>query len=147
MKARSRTISLVSRSEIVSGILSIPDAREPSPALIVCHGALDFKENFAEFCEYLAARGVATLALDMHGHGASGGRRYHVNMHEWVPDISAALDHLVALLEIVERRRSGFLWWDSRPGGSGPRPEDPVPHHAGHRTTPWASLTPASSPS
>ena len=108
MKARSRTISLVSRSEIVSGILSLPDAREPSPALIVCHGALDFKENFAELCEYLGARGMATLALDMHGHGASGGKRYHVNMHDWVSDIGTALDHLVALPEIRENGIGAF---------------------------------------
>ncbi len=66
-----------------------------SPALIICHGAGEFKENYFELCELLAGRGVATLAIDMHGHGQSGGERYCVNMQQWVADIQAAIDFLL----------------------------------------------------
>ncbi len=65
------------------------------PALIVCHGAGDFKENFFELAECVAAKSnVAVLCLDMHGHGASGGNRFHVNMNEWKSDIRSAVSFL-----------------------------------------------------
>ena len=115
MGVRSTTISLLSRSDMISGALFLPEAHEPVPALVLCHGALDFKENFTELCEYLGAQGIATLALDMHGHGASGGRRFHVNIHDWVSDISAALDYLTALPDI---RKGGIGAFGFSSGGT-----------------------------
>jgi alpha-beta hydrolase superfamily lysophospholipase len=75
-------------------MLFLPESLRPAPAVIVCHGAGEFKENYFELCELLADRGVAALAIDMHGHGESSGERYCVEMREWVPDIQAAIDFL-----------------------------------------------------
>lgn len=80
----------------------------PQSVVIVCHGAGEFKENYLELAAYLADRGIASLLLDMHGHGASGGRQYHVNMREWVADISAALDYLETRGD-VDSERIGAL--------------------------------------
>ncbi|HPI92219.1 MAG TPA: alpha/beta fold hydrolase [Deltaproteobacteria bacterium] len=100
MGSRRVSISLLSRSDTITGVLTLPDAREPVPALVLCHGALGFKENLAELGEYLCSRGIASLALDMHGHGASGGERCHVNIGDWVSDIRCAVDYLRTVQEI-----------------------------------------------
>lgn len=55
---------------------------------------MDFKEHYFEFCEFLAARGIASLALDMHGNGQSQGERFHVEICQWADDIRSALDFL-----------------------------------------------------
>jgi alpha-beta hydrolase superfamily lysophospholipase len=63
--------------------------------LIITHGAGEFKENYYELSEHLVRHGIAALALDMHGHGKSGGRAYQIDMNEWVADIRAACDFIV----------------------------------------------------
>ncbi|MDZ4289198.1 MAG: alpha/beta fold hydrolase, partial [Prosthecobacter sp.] len=67
---------------------------DKAPVLIVSHGAGDQKDDYLEMAQYLAERGISSLLVDMHGHGASGGQRYHVTMREWVADIIAAVDYL-----------------------------------------------------
>src|SRR6266478_1258834 len=88
-------IQLLSLGDELVGTLFLPAATGRSPVLIICHGAGEFKENYFELCELLAGRGVATLAIDMHGHGQSAGERYYVNMRQWVADVQAAIDFLL----------------------------------------------------
>lgn len=78
------------------------------PVVIVSHGAGEFKENYLEMASALARRGVASLLLDMHGHGESGGSAYHVSMREWVPDIRAALDYLSARADVDPAKIAAF---------------------------------------
>src|SRR6266436_385538 len=80
MKAYRQSVHLRSLGDELAGVLFLPAATGRSPVLIICHGAGEFKENYFELCELLASRGVATLAIDMHGHGQSAGERYYVNM-------------------------------------------------------------------
>jgi alpha-beta hydrolase superfamily lysophospholipase len=96
MNAQHTTVTIQSLGETLEGVLFCPETGGPAPALIVCHGAGEYKENYFEFCEFLAHNGVASLALDMHGHGASGGARFHVVIREWVEDIRRAVDFLSA---------------------------------------------------
>jgi uncharacterized protein len=98
--ARRTDVSFLSGTDTISGTLFIPGADIPLPALIICHGALDFRENYFDLCEYLAGKGIASLAIDMHGHGASGGKRFHVNMKDWVSDIRRAIDFLEGMPDI-----------------------------------------------
>jgi len=93
-------VSFLSGPDKIVGALFIPKAATPLPALIICHGALDFKENYHELCEYLAGKGIASLAIDMHGHGESGGSRFHINISDWVSDIRCAIDYLEQRPEI-----------------------------------------------
>ncbi len=80
----------------------------PAPVLIVSHGAGEFKENYLEMASYLSARGIASLLLDMHGHGESGGRAYHVSIPEWTADIIAAIDYLQTRPDVDGARISAF---------------------------------------
>lgn len=94
MNTLMESVCLRSHGDDLAGTLFLPEGEAPAPALIICHGAGEYKENYFELCEILAARGLAALAIDMHGHGASAGERYHVNMREWVADVRAAIDFL-----------------------------------------------------
>ena len=108
MKANRESVTLRSLEDKLAGVLFLPDTREAAPVLILCHGAGEFKENYFELCGLLAEQGVATLALDMHGHGESGGERFHVDMREWVADIRAAIDFLSAHPRVDEHRIGAF---------------------------------------
>ena len=71
MMTIKESVHLKSLGDELAGTLFYPDSKRPAPVLIICHGAGEFKENYYELCELLASRGVATLAIDMHGHGQS----------------------------------------------------------------------------
>jgi alpha-beta hydrolase superfamily lysophospholipase len=89
-------IAFRSLGDLLQGWLYLPPGDGPFPALIISHGAGEHHKNYREFCEVLASRGIATFVPDMHGHGESEGARFHVRMEQWVPDIQAAIDVLVA---------------------------------------------------
>jgi uncharacterized protein len=91
MRIAEEKLEFISLGSRISSVLFLPETHLPLPALIVCHGAMDFKENYFPFCSSLAGKGIAALAVDMHGYGESEGSRYHVVMEEWVADIRAAL--------------------------------------------------------
>src|SRR4051794_11156336 len=42
--------------------------------VVICHGAGSQKENHLDFARACLAHGMAAVAFDMRGHGASGGR-------------------------------------------------------------------------
>ncbi len=94
MTLNRQDVTFDSLGQKVAAMLFLPDGDRPAPALIVCHGAGEYKENYYEMCEQLCRKGVAALAVDMHGHGKSGGERYYVDMREWVADVIAAVDFL-----------------------------------------------------
>jgi uncharacterized protein len=91
MRIETERLEFMSLGSRMASMLFLPESRLPAPALIMCHGAMDFKENYFPFCTFLAQKGIAALAVDMHGYGESEGNRYHVVMEEWVADIRAAL--------------------------------------------------------
>jgi alpha-beta hydrolase superfamily lysophospholipase len=94
MTVTRQPVELKSLNERLTGVLFLPGSGNGFPAMIICHGAGEFKENYFELCECLAERGVAALAIDMHGHGESEGERIHVNMEQWVADVRAAVEFL-----------------------------------------------------
>ncbi|MFH1149500.1 MAG: alpha/beta fold hydrolase [Actinomycetota bacterium] len=58
----------------VAGLLIIPSGqREEVPAVIFSHGATTNKELYLPMCRELVRRGIAVLAIDLPGHGGSGG--------------------------------------------------------------------------
>jgi len=108
MTMQKEPITLKSLGDELKGTLFCPEAPKKVPVLIICHGAGEFKENYFELCELLAGRGVATLAIDMHGHGQSEGERYYVNMRQWVADIQAAIDFLLTHPKVDGKRIGAF---------------------------------------
>jgi alpha-beta hydrolase superfamily lysophospholipase len=99
-------VSFPSLGEAIQATLFTPSSTGPHPVLIITHGAGEFKENYSELAEHLVRHGIAALALDMHGHGKSGGRAYQIEMNEWVADIRAACD-FIAKHEALDSGRIG----------------------------------------
>ncbi len=118
---KTEQVQFKSLQDTITGTLFLPgDTNHDSspqsiPAVLFCHGAIDYKEHFFEFAGYLARHGYASLAIDMHGHGQSEGNRYHVRMDQWVPDVIAATDFL-AQHPSVDAKRIGAVGFSS--GGS-----------------------------
>jgi len=108
MSSSRADVCLCSLGDDLAATLFLPASDLPAPVLIICHGAGEFKEHYFELCETLSARGVATLAVDMHGHGGSAGTRYHVDMHQWVADIQAAIEFLLRQPRIDGGRIAAF---------------------------------------
>lgn len=106
--AKRETIELRSLGDALAGVLFLPACASPAPALIICHGAGEFKENYFELCECLAAKGVAALAIDMHGHGQSEGDRFYVDISKWVEDIRAAVEFLARHPQVDGGRLGAF---------------------------------------
>lgn len=102
------SVSLRSLGDTLAATFFVPEGSQPLPVLIICHGAGEFKEHYYELCEVLAARGVATLAVDMHGHGQSAGPRFYVEMRQWVADIQAAIEFLLQDPRIDGQRIAAF---------------------------------------
>lgn len=108
MNLRRQQIYLRSLNERLAAVLFLPENAAPCPAMIVCHGAGEFKENYFELCECLSEKGVAALAVDMHGHGESEGERFHVEMSEWVADVRAAVEFLSTHPRVGSARIGAF---------------------------------------
>lgn len=106
--SRERVVFRSLGVDIHAYFISAQNTEPPGPTLIVSHGAGEFKENYLEMAEYLSKRGVSCLLLDMHGHGDSGGHRYHVAMKEWVPDLIAALDYLATRPDVDIQKIGAF---------------------------------------
>jgi alpha-beta hydrolase superfamily lysophospholipase len=108
MSVHKQTVSVRSLNDELSGVLFLPEGQGRAPVLIICHGAGEFKENYFELCELLSGRGVATLAIDMHGHGQSAGERYYVKMCQWVADVQATIDFLLTHPRIDGKKIGAF---------------------------------------
>jgi alpha-beta hydrolase superfamily lysophospholipase len=89
-------VEFLSAGNLIKGRLFLPEGQGPFPSLLISHGAGEHHRNYVEFCRYLAGRGIASLAVDMRGHGGSEGDRFHVKMAQWTEDLQAALDFLSA---------------------------------------------------
>ena len=61
------------------GDLAIPKAREPVPAVLMLNKAAGNREVYSDLADELAIRGIASLRLDLRGHGES------VNLGTFVP--------------------------------------------------------------
>jgi dienelactone hydrolase len=56
---------------VLSGTLSVPEGRGKHPAVILVHPLRSDRKDWAPLIEKLNTRGLATLALDLRGHGQS----------------------------------------------------------------------------
>jgi lysophospholipase len=72
-------------------------AAAPRAALVVVHGLGDHAGRYDDFAARMAGLGISTWAMDLRGHGRSGGRRGHV------PEFGVYLQELDLFRREVER--------------------------------------------
>jgi alpha-beta hydrolase superfamily lysophospholipase len=73
-----------------------PEATTPPRAtVVIMHGLKDHSSRYAEFAEWLVARGFAVYAFDLRGHGNSDGNRVWVDRFEqYVQDLSGFIQRV-----------------------------------------------------
>ena len=107
----AENVIVISQGAEIHGVLREAD-QQKSRAVIFCHGAFEFKENWSTYAELLTSEGYATFTFDFTGHGESQGLRSLVDLRVWAYNIRDILNHL-------QRRgyqRFGLVGWGS--GGS-----------------------------
>ena len=72
----------------------LPDA--PRAIVGVLHGYADYAERYAHVLAAWGVRGIASVALDMRGHGRAEGRRGYCARFEEFLDDARELERLVA---------------------------------------------------
>lgn len=85
-----------------------PEGPGPWPAVLCVHGLTLTQAIFIEPAAALAARGVASLRLDLRGHGASGGELKEQGFDDQVADLRAGFEGMAAL-EGADAGRRGLL--------------------------------------
>ncbi len=103
-----KRIEFTSGDRTLAGVLFAPE-ETANPAVVFCHGAFEFKENWLDYAERLSERGFSCLAFDFAGHGESGGIPSTVEMDVWTEDVRSALD----FLESLGFSRFGVVGWSS----------------------------------
>ncbi len=105
-----KKITIPCHSETIAGVLFKADNNQkpPSPCIIICHGAFEYKENFFALADSLCKSGINSIAIDMPGHGESTGDRFHINIGLWCQSISATIDCLALQPDIDENRIGAF---------------------------------------
>ena len=78
---------------LLTGLLYEPSAR-PAPGVVLVHMLGRSKDEWGWFADRLQEAGVAVLALDLRGHGGSGGSA--ASLGPMVTDVAAAIDWLAA---------------------------------------------------
>lgn len=90
---------------LLDGLWRTPDAAGPFPCVVCVPGLTLDKSMFDEAAAALEREGVASLRVDLRGHGASGGRLQDQGFDGQVADVRAAFDALAGLSGADPTRR------------------------------------------
>lgn len=96
-----RLLSVPVDGDVILSGAFYPPAGGPAPAVLLLHQVGGQKEDWAQFATRLQAAGYAVLALDLRGHGESGGEA------EWAAmagDVARAWEVMVAQPEVDAER-------------------------------------------
>jgi dienelactone hydrolase len=77
--ASDEKIEVISQGWHLAGDLQIPESDQPVPAVLMLNQAAGDRSVYRELANRLEARGIASLALDLRGHGQS------INLGQFVP--------------------------------------------------------------
>jgi dienelactone hydrolase len=112
-----REMSLTTPDDyVLSGTLTVPEGRGKHPAVILVHEFRSDRKAWEPLAEKLNARGVATLALDLRGHGRStqqGGAAVSITATYMTASETVGFDQIPADLALVA------AWLRKQPGIDG----------------------------
>ena len=96
--------------------LDMPEGRDKCPLAIVVHGYTGHMEetHIVEVAKAINEAGIATLRVEMYGHGKSGGEFRDHTLYKWVTNMLAVVDHVRTLdfvtdLYITGHSQGGLL--------------------------------------
>lgn len=86
-----REIRFEVEGESVAGAVHDPPKGKPLGSIVLVHGFLSQRGEFADAGERLAERGWRVVAIDQRGFGASGGMRGRISAARAIADVKGAL--------------------------------------------------------
>ena len=92
--AAGRPVTLVAADGTVLGGMFYEASPRPAPAVVLVHMLGRSKDEWLRFAERLEDAGIAALAIDLRGHGRSGGNGSELTA--MVGDVQAAITWLAA---------------------------------------------------
>ncbi len=84
-----RTVEIPSNGWVLVGDLKIPRSKQPVPVVLMLNKANGTRRSYEAMAEQLADRGIASLRLDLRGHGES------TNKGKFGPPFDAPMQALV----------------------------------------------------
>jgi len=94
-----RTLSRArTRGPTLYSYVAAPDGK-PAAVVGIVHGAFEYGGRYAHVMDAWAERGIASVAIDLRGHGRAGGRRGYCSRFEEYLDDTLELEGLVAKTE------------------------------------------------
>lgn len=92
------SVEFQSEGSLIRGCLYQPDSPSASAngarAVLLCHGAFEHQENWADYARRLAENGFKVLTFDFAGHGMSEGLPGAVEMRVWAYNLRDAMNFL-----------------------------------------------------
>jgi pimeloyl-ACP methyl ester carboxylesterase len=112
----SERVVIENESWRLVGDLRVPAASSPVPIALLLNGAAGDRRSYAGLAEQLASRGVASLRLDLRGHGEStnlgrfepGASPHDPLIWDAESDVAAACRYLAAL-DMIDPSRIGIV--------------------------------------
>ena len=89
----SEQVTFLSEGNQLQGYLRAAEASQ-SKAVVFCHGAFEFQDNWFEYAERMWEEGISTFTFDFTGHGNSEGLPSLVDLKVWAYNIRDALNTL-----------------------------------------------------
>jgi len=84
----------VTRGPLLHRFVVAPDDA-PKVVIGLLHGYADYAERYAHVAEFWSQKGIATVAIDMRGHGHAEGRRGYCDRFDEFLDDAAEMKNLV----------------------------------------------------
>ena len=105
-----KDVSFINGDVRLVGDLTLPKTKGPHPAVILIHGCCGSKptRDFGYWSTYLAHHGIAVLAYDRRGGGASGGDFNSATYEDVAGDVVAGFDMLTRRADIDPKRIGVF---------------------------------------
>ena len=105
-----KDVSFLNGDVRLVGDLTLPNRPGPHPAVILIHGCCGSKptRDFGYWSTYLAQHGIAVLAYDRRGAGASGGDFNSATYEDVAGDVVAGFDMLARRADIDAKRTGVF---------------------------------------
>lgn len=105
---RSEDVRMVNGAVTLAGTLIMPNSQPPYPAVVLIHGGgPQTRDGFLWVANLFASHGVAVLAYDKRGSGASTGDWQTANARDLASDALVGVDLLRAHIDI-DRKRIGL---------------------------------------
>jgi alpha-beta hydrolase superfamily lysophospholipase len=94
--------------ETLRGLWQLPAGPGPHPAVVCIHGLTLTQQIFEEAARALAAQGIASLRVDLRGHGASEGALERQGFNDQLADVRVSFQQLASLPQ-ADPLRLGIL--------------------------------------